>query len=65
MSRLSIREVASIEPIAITSRTRGSAVLWKLFVAFEMRAGQPERAKKLLVRAVGECPLVKGEQHAG
>ncbi|TBU34597.1 NRDE-2, necessary for RNA interference-domain-containing protein [Dichomitus squalens] len=40
-------------------RTRGSAVLWKLFVAFEMRAGQPERAKRLLVRAVGECPLVK------
>ncbi|KAI0375320.1 DUF1740-domain-containing protein [Pilatotrama ljubarskyi] len=39
--------------------TRGSAVLWKLFVAFELRAGQPERAKKLLFRAVGECPLVK------
>ncbi|KAI1793871.1 NRDE-2, necessary for RNA interference-domain-containing protein [Ganoderma leucocontextum] len=40
-------------------RTRGSAVLWKLFVAFEIRAGEPERAKKLLFRAVGECPLVK------
>ncbi|KAI0830629.1 DUF1740-domain-containing protein [Trametes gibbosa] len=40
-------------------RTRGSATLWKLFVAFELRAGQPERAKKVLFRAVGECPLVK------
>ena len=41
-------------------RTRGSATLWKLFIAFEVRAGQLERAKKLLFRAVGECPLVKG-----
>nr|VWO94247.1 Pre-mRNA-splicing factor CLF1 (crooked-neck-like protein 1) [Ganoderma boninense] len=40
-------------------RTRGSAVLWKVFIAFEIRAGEPERAKKLLFRAVGECPLVK------
>ncbi|KAI0778496.1 DUF1740-domain-containing protein [Trametes elegans] len=40
-------------------RTRGSAVLWKLFIAFELRAGQPERAKKILFRAVGECPLAK------
>ncbi|PIL31641.1 hypothetical protein GSI_06343 [Ganoderma sinense ZZ0214-1] len=40
-------------------RTRGSPVLWKVFIAFEMRAGEPERAKKLLFRAVGECPLVK------
>ena len=35
-------------------------MLWKLFIAFEVRAGQLERAKKLLFRAVGECPLVKG-----
>lgn len=36
-------------------------MLWKLFIAFEIRAGEPERAKKLVFRAVGECPLVKGE----
>ncbi|KAI0936623.1 hypothetical protein AcW1_000813 [Taiwanofungus camphoratus] len=40
-------------------RTRGSPVLWRLYVEFEIRAGQLERAKKLLFRAVGECPLVK------
>ena len=34
--------------------------MWKLFIAFEIRVGQLERAKKLLFRAVGECPLVKG-----
>ncbi|EED80436.1 predicted protein, partial [Postia placenta Mad-698-R] len=40
-------------------RTRGSAILWRLYVEFEIRAGQLERAKKLLYRAVGECSLVK------
>ncbi|TFK87990.1 DUF1740-domain-containing protein [Polyporus arcularius HHB13444] len=40
-------------------RTRGSAILWKLYVAFEIRAGQLGRAKKVLYRAVGQCPLVK------
>ncbi|RPD81960.1 DUF1740-domain-containing protein [Lentinus tigrinus ALCF2SS1-7] len=40
-------------------RTRGSAILWKLYVAFEIRAGQPGRAKKVLYRALSECPLVK------
>ena len=41
-------------------RTRGSAILWKLYVVFEIRAGQPGRAKKVLYRALSECPLVKG-----
>ncbi|KAH9944116.1 NRDE-2, necessary for RNA interference-domain-containing protein [Epithele typhae] len=40
-------------------RTRGSAVLWRLVIAFEIRAKQPEHAKKLLFRAVHECPHVK------
>ncbi|KAI0721328.1 NRDE-2, necessary for RNA interference-domain-containing protein [Cerioporus squamosus] len=40
-------------------RTRGSAILWKLYVAFEIRAGQLERAKKLVYRAITECSLVK------
>lgn len=41
-------------------RTRGSAILWKLYLEFEIRAGSFSRAKKLLFRAIGECPLVKG-----
>ncbi|KAL6310050.1 DUF1740-domain-containing protein [Sparassis latifolia] len=40
-------------------RTRGSAILWRLFVEFEIRVGQLAKAKKLLFRAVGECPLAK------
>ncbi|KAI0756690.1 NRDE-2, necessary for RNA interference-domain-containing protein [Daedaleopsis nitida] len=40
-------------------RTRGSAILWKLYVMFEIRAGKLEQAKKALYRALGECPLVK------
>ncbi|KAF9015505.1 NRDE-2, necessary for RNA interference-domain-containing protein [Cyathus striatus] len=42
-----------------TERTRGSSVIWRLYIEFELRAGAYERAKKLLFRAVGECPLVK------
>ncbi|KAI0361277.1 DUF1740-domain-containing protein [Trametes cingulata] len=53
------RTRSGLSAAAEDERTRGSAVLWKLFVAFELRAGQPERAKKLLFRAVGECSLVK------
>ncbi|KAF8634417.1 hypothetical protein AX15_000868 [Amanita polypyramis BW_CC] len=40
-------------------RTRGSAVIWRVFVEFEIRANDFERAKKLLYRAIAECPLVK------
>ncbi|OJT03082.1 Protein NRDE2 -like protein [Trametes pubescens] len=53
------RTRGGLSAAAEDERTRGSAILWKLFVAFELRAGQPERAKKVLFRAVGECPLVK------
>lgn len=41
-------------------RTRGSAILWRIYVEFEIRAGELQRAKKLLFRAVGECTLAKG-----
>lgn len=41
-------------------RTRCSAILWRLYLEFEIRAGQLNRAKKLLFRAIGECPFVKG-----
>ncbi|OSC99517.1 DUF1740-domain-containing protein [Trametes coccinea BRFM310] len=53
------RTRSGLAAAAEDERTRGSAVLWKVFVAFEARAGQTERAKKVLFRAVGECPLVK------
>ncbi|KAH9837066.1 NRDE-2, necessary for RNA interference-domain-containing protein [Rhodofomes roseus] len=42
-----------------SERTRGSTALWQLYVQFEVRTGHVERAKKLLFRAVGECPLAK------
>lgn len=42
-------------------RTRVSPVLWRMFVEFEIRVGQLTRAKKMLFRAIGEYPLVKGE----
>lgn len=41
-------------------RTKGSYILWRIFLEFEIRAGQLHRAKKLLFRAIGECPLNKG-----
>ncbi|KAL4241783.1 NRDE2 family protein [Abortiporus biennis] len=40
-------------------RTRGSVSLWRLYIEFEIRCGQLQRAKKLLYRAISECPLVK------
>ncbi|TFK36838.1 NRDE-2, necessary for RNA interference-domain-containing protein [Crucibulum laeve] len=40
-------------------RTRASAVIWRIYIEFEIRAGELQRAKKLLFRAIGECPLVK------
>ncbi|KAI0673451.1 NRDE-2, necessary for RNA interference-domain-containing protein [Trametes maxima] len=53
------RTRSGLSAAAEDERTRGSAVVWKVFIAFELRAGQPERAKKLLFRAIGECPLAK------
>ncbi|KAI0004208.1 DUF1740-domain-containing protein [Russula compacta] len=42
-------------------RTRGSPVLWRLLLELEIRlgAGDLERAKNVLLQAIGECPLVK------
>ena len=42
-------------------RTRGSFVIWRVYIEFEIRAKELLRAKKLLFRAIGECPLVKGK----
>jgi hypothetical protein len=42
------------------SSTGRSPVLWRLLLELEIRAGDLERAKNVLLQAVGECPLVKG-----
>lgn len=36
-------------------------MLWRIYLEFEIRCGELKRAKVLLYRAVGACPLVKGE----
>lgn len=41
-------------------RLRGSPVVWRILLELEIRDGQLERAKKMLFRAVAECPLCKG-----
>ena len=45
----------------IVNRTRGSFVIWRLYIEFEIRVKELQRAKKLVFRAIGECPLVKGK----
>ncbi|KAI0348412.1 hypothetical protein BDW22DRAFT_1350623 [Trametopsis cervina] len=50
---------ASLSSAARDERTRASAILWRVYLEFEIRAGQLRKAKKLLFRAIGECPLVK------
>ncbi|KAI5123567.1 hypothetical protein M0805_003385 [Coniferiporia weirii] len=50
---------AGLEAAVSCGRTKGSAILWKIFVAFEITAGNLKRAKMVLFRALGECPFVK------
>ncbi|EKM61215.1 uncharacterized protein PHACADRAFT_84015 [Phanerochaete carnosa HHB-10118-sp] len=40
-------------------RLRGSAVLWRAYLEFEIRTGRLKQAKLLLFRAIRECPMVK------
>ncbi|KAJ6621607.1 NRDE-2, necessary for RNA interference-domain-containing protein [Mycena sp. CBHHK59/15] len=42
-----------------SERTRGSPIIWRIFIEFEIRAGELQRAKRMLFRAIDECPLVK------
>ncbi|KAL0951362.1 hypothetical protein HGRIS_008066 [Hohenbuehelia grisea] len=49
-----------LDGAVVAERTKGSAVIWRIYVAFEIRSGQLERAKQLLYRAIRECPLDKG-----
>ncbi|OCH96207.1 DUF1740-domain-containing protein [Obba rivulosa] len=53
------RTRSGLSAAAQADRTRGSSALWRLYIEFEIRMGQLERAKKLLFRAVGECPMTK------
>lgn len=54
------RARAGLAEAVIDERTRGSAVLWRVWLALEMRAGDLKRAKEVLVQAIAACPLVKG-----
>ena len=40
-------------------RTRASPVIWRAYIEFEVRAKNLKNAKRLLFRAIGECPFVK------
>ncbi|CAA7259932.1 unnamed protein product [Cyclocybe aegerita] len=40
-------------------RTRSSPVIWRIYIEFEIRVNDLQRAKKLVFRAIGECPLAK------
>ncbi|KDQ63400.1 hypothetical protein JAAARDRAFT_147686 [Jaapia argillacea MUCL 33604] len=40
-------------------RTKGSPTLWRVYLEFEIRAGELHQAKNLLFRAIGECPMEK------
>ena len=44
----------------MNTKTRASPVIWRIYLEFEVRTGDLERAKGLLYRAMGECPFHKG-----
>ncbi|TDL28581.1 DUF1740-domain-containing protein [Rickenella mellea] len=48
-----------LEAAVLSTRTGRSAILWKVYIEFETREGQLQKAKRLLYRAIGECPMVK------
>jgi len=50
--------ITNSKPFVIS--TRGSPVLWRLLLELEIRAGDQERAKNVVLQAIGACPLVKG-----
>lgn len=53
------RTRSGLTAAAESERTAGSAILWCVILEFEVRVGELQRAKKLLYRAVKECPLAK------
>lgn len=40
-------------------RTRASPTLWRIYVEFEIKCKELEKAKRVLFMAISECPLVK------
>ena len=46
--------------LAFFFRTRGSPIIRRVFLEFEIQMGELQRAKKMLYRAIGESPLAKG-----
>ncbi|KAI6119002.1 NRDE-2, necessary for RNA interference-domain-containing protein [Pisolithus croceorrhizus] len=53
------RTRAGLFAAAESERTKNSSTIWRIIMEFEIRAGQMQRAKDLLYRAVSECPLSK------
>lgn len=53
------RTRAGLFAAAESERTKNSSIIWRVIMEFEIRAGQTQRAKDLLYRAVSECPLSK------
>lgn len=35
-------------------------MVWKIYIEFEMQMGDLQRGKKILYRAIRECPFCKG-----
>jgi hypothetical protein len=52
---------SSLGAAVSSDRLRGSFVMWRVYLEFEIRNGELGKAKKLLFRAVAECPMCKGE----
>ncbi|EGO05163.1 hypothetical protein SERLA73DRAFT_164712 [Serpula lacrymans var. lacrymans S7.3] len=53
------RTRSGLAAAAESERTRASPVIWRIILELEIRAGQLQRAKSMLYRAIGECPLSK------
>jgi hypothetical protein len=45
---------------SVSANSRGSIVLWRIYIEFELRYGKPQRAKEMILRAVRDCPWSKG-----
>lgn len=46
--------------LVLFTRTRGSLIIRRMFLEFEIQMGELEKAKKMLYIAIAECPLAKG-----
>jgi len=53
------RTRSGLAAAATHERTRGSPIIRRIFLEFEIRTGSLQRAKKMLYGAIGECPLAK------